>query len=90
MGTPIGVGVDRLHRRRSVRRSSQGYRTIGEPIGLRIAKNELTIDATVGVAAIAGEEGSTPSSHQILDRGLMGLVRASEVGLRLLCDQSGE
>ena len=80
MDKPIGMGVAPPQRCRSVRRSSPSPRTIGKPIGLGIAKKELTIDMTVGVAAIDVGEGSAPASHQIFDRGLMGLARRSEEG----------
>ena len=57
MGTPIGTGVDPPQCCRSVRGSSPAATTIGEPIGLGIAKKELTIAVTAGVAVIDGGGG---------------------------------
>jgi len=54
---PIGTGAALPQRGRSVRGSPTCSQTIGEPIGLGIAKKELTIDMTVGVAAINGGGG---------------------------------
>ena len=84
MGTPIGTGVDPPQLCRSVWGSSARSLTIGEPIGLGIAKKELTIVAPVGVATIDLGEGSAAASDSLASLTQRDIGVPTESGLAVL------